>query len=72
VGGLFAKQAARQSLLTCLSLALGIQFSRVAIIGFASLALPLLFASRDLMKTAVTSAVNRDRVRGCRVTVLQL
>jgi undecaprenyl-phosphate galactose phosphotransferase/putative colanic acid biosynthesis UDP-glucose lipid carrier transferase len=72
-------QILRQWFLTCLSLALlaflfkiGIEFSRVAIIGFATLALPLLFASRDLMKTAVTSAVTRNRVRGRRVIVVGL
>jgi Undecaprenyl-phosphate glucose phosphotransferase len=72
-------QILRQWFLTCLSLALlaflfriGIQFSRVAIIGFATLALPLLFASRDLMKTAVTLAVTRNRVRGRRVIVVGL
>jgi Undecaprenyl-phosphate glucose phosphotransferase len=68
-----------QWFLTSLSLALlaflfriGIQFSRVSIIGFTTLALPLLFASRNLMKTAVTSAVSRNRVQGCRVIVVGL
>jgi Undecaprenyl-phosphate glucose phosphotransferase len=69
----------RQWFLTCLSLALlaflfriGLQFSRVAIIGFATVALPLLFASRDLMKTVVISAVSRNRVQGRRVIVVGL
>jgi Undecaprenyl-phosphate glucose phosphotransferase len=68
-----------QWFLTSLSLALlaflfriGIQFSRVSIIGFAVLALPLLFASRSLMKTAVTSAMSRNRVQGRRVIVVGL
>ena len=72
-------QILRQWLLTCLSLALlaflfriGLHFSRVGIIGFATVALPLLFASRDLMKTVMTSAVNRNRVRGRRVIVVGL
>src|ERR1039458_8859032 len=64
-----------QWVLTSLSLALlaflfrmGIQFSRVSIIGFAILALPLLFASRNLMKTAVTSALRRNRVQSAALT----
>jgi Undecaprenyl-phosphate glucose phosphotransferase len=68
-----------QWFLTSLSLALlaflfriGIQFSRVSIIGFAILAFPLLLASRNLMKTAVTSAVRRNRVQGRRVIVVGL
>jgi Undecaprenyl-phosphate glucose phosphotransferase len=74
-----ASQILWQWFLTSLSLALlaflfriGIQFSRVSIIGFTTLALPLLFASRNLMKTAVTSAVSRNRVQGCRVMVVGL
>jgi Undecaprenyl-phosphate glucose phosphotransferase len=68
-----------QWFLTSLSLALlaflfriGFQFSRVSIIGFATLALPSLFASRNLMKTAMTSAVSRNRVQGRRVIVVGL
>jgi Undecaprenyl-phosphate glucose phosphotransferase len=68
-----------QWFLTSLSLALlaflfgiGIQFSRVSIIGFVTLALPLLFASRNLMKTAATFAVSRNRVQGRRVIVVGL
>ena len=72
-------QILRQWFLTGLSLALlaflfkiGVEFSRISIIGFAALALPLLFASRNLMKTAVTSAVKRNRVQGRRVIVVGL
>jgi Undecaprenyl-phosphate glucose phosphotransferase len=72
-------QILRQWFLTCLSLALlaflfriGLQFSRVAIVGFATVALPLLFASRDLMKTVLTSVVSRNRVQGRRVIVVGL
>jgi Undecaprenyl-phosphate glucose phosphotransferase len=66
-------------ILTTLSLALlafflriGIRFSRVSIVGFATLAIPLLLASRDLMTRAVTSAVRRNRVKGRRVMVVGL
>jgi len=72
-------QILRQWFLTCLLLALlaflfkmGLQFSRIAIIGFATVALPLLFASRDLMTTVLTSAVSRNRVQGRRVIVVGL
>jgi Undecaprenyl-phosphate glucose phosphotransferase len=51
---------------------IGIEFSRVSIIGFGILALPLLFTSRNLMKAALTSAVSQNRVQGRRVIVVGL
>jgi Undecaprenyl-phosphate glucose phosphotransferase len=68
-----------QWLLTSLLLALlaflfriGIEFSRGSIICFAVLALASLFASRSLMKAALTWAVGKGRVQGRRVVVVGL
>jgi Undecaprenyl-phosphate glucose phosphotransferase len=49
---------------------IGIEFSRGSILCFAVVALPLLFASRDLMKRALASAVRSGRVQGRRVVVV--
>ena len=51
---------------------IGIAFSRGSIICFALLALPLLFASRSLMKAALASAVKQGRVQGRRVVLVGL
>jgi Undecaprenyl-phosphate glucose phosphotransferase len=74
-----ASQIFWQWLLTSLSLALlafllrmGTQFSRISIISFATLALPMVLSSRNLMKAAATSAVRRNRVQGRRVIVVGL
>jgi hypothetical protein len=51
---------------------IGIQFSRGSVICFAGLALAALFASRRLMKAALTWAVGQGRVQGRRVVVVGL
>ncbi|TMK48104.1 MAG: undecaprenyl-phosphate glucose phosphotransferase [Alphaproteobacteria bacterium] len=51
---------------------IGIEFSRGSIICFTLVALPLLFASRSLMKGALASAVRRGRVQGRRVILVGL
>jgi undecaprenyl-phosphate galactose phosphotransferase/putative colanic acid biosynthesis UDP-glucose lipid carrier transferase len=51
---------------------IGVEFSRGSILCFAVLALPLLFASRDLMKFALFAAVRRQRVQGRRVVTAGL
>jgi Undecaprenyl-phosphate glucose phosphotransferase len=68
-----------QWLLTSLLLAvlaflfrIGIEFSRGSIICFAGIALAALFASRSLMKAALTWAVGQGRVQGRRVVVVGL
>jgi Undecaprenyl-phosphate glucose phosphotransferase len=68
-----------QWLLTSLLLALlaflfriGVEFSRGSIICFAVLALASLFASRNLMKSALMLAVRQRRVQGRRVLVVGL
>ncbi|MCK1404950.1 undecaprenyl-phosphate glucose phosphotransferase [Bradyrhizobium sp. 76] len=51
---------------------IGVEFSRGSIMCFSILALPLLFASRDLMKMALASAVRHGRVQGRRVVTVGL
>jgi Undecaprenyl-phosphate glucose phosphotransferase len=51
---------------------IGIEFSRGSIICFAGVALAALFASRSLMKAALTWAVGHGRVQGRRVIVVGL
>jgi undecaprenyl-phosphate galactose phosphotransferase/putative colanic acid biosynthesis UDP-glucose lipid carrier transferase len=66
-------------LLTSLSLALvaflfkiGVDFSRGAILSFFGLALVFLFASRSLMKKALSWAVSTGRVQGQRIVLVGL
>src|SRR5207244_8032211 len=51
---------------------IGVEFSRGSIICFTLAALPLLFASRSLMKAALASAVKWGRVQGRRVVLAGL
>lgn len=53
-------------------LRIGIDFSRGSILCFMVLALPALTASRNLMKTALASAVRNNRLQGRRVVVVGL